>query len=183
MNTEVNNIEYRGHGAIILFSKEYEFVSSNLAVIINNCNFSYNGAAKSVICIEANFGTIMIFGHSNFYSNQGVSIYLSKHIDLYIYGKVFFANNTAENGAGIYISDHSTVTFDNRLVVKFNNNKATNGTIYSKTSSRITFKANSEVTFNSNIAIQYGSTIYSFHNSYVTFTGNTKVTFSNNTVF
>ena len=179
----MNNIEYRGHGAIIHFSQEYVYSSSNLAIIINNCNFSYNGAAKGVIYIKANFVTTVIFDHSNFHSNQDVPIYLSKRVNLYIYGKVFFENNTAENGAGIYISDHSTVTFDNSSAVKFNNNKAKNGTIYSKTGSRITFKANSEVTFNSNIAKQYGSAIYSFHNSCATFTGNTKVTFSNNTVF
>ena len=88
----------------------------------------------------------------------------------------------ADNGAGIYISDHSTITFGENSTVKFNNNTAFNGTIYSKASSNVTFKANCEVTFSNSSATQYGAAIYSFDNSRVTLTGNSKVTFSSNDV-
>ena len=172
----MNNNKYRGHGAVIQLSQLF-FISW---LIINNCNFSNNGAAKSVIYIQRVHNSFLY--HSNFYNNQGVPIYLSNYADLHISGNVLFENNVAEDGAGIHISDDSSFIFHENSVVKFNNNKATNGTIYSKVSSNITFTANSEVTFYSNSAAQYGSAIYSFHNSHVTFTGNSKVTFSNNNV-
>ena len=172
----MNNNKYRGHGAVIQLSQLF----SISWLIISNCNFSNNGAAKSVIYIQRVH--IPILYHSNFHNNQGVPIYLSNYADLHIYGRVLFENNVAENGAGIHISDDSSVTFDKYSVVKFNNNKATNGTICSKVSSNIIFAENSEVTFYSNSAAQYGSAIYSFHNSHVTFTGNSKVTFSYNNV-
>ena len=172
----VNNNKNKGHGAVIQLSQNLPV--SNLK--INNCNFSNNGAAKSVIYIHRIHSFVL--DHSNFHNNQGVPIYLSNYADLRISGNVLFENNVAENGAGIYISDYSSVIFDKNSIVKFNNNKATNGTIYSKVNSNITFTANSEVTFYSNSAAQYGSAIYSFHNSHVTFTKNSKVTFSNNNV-
>ena len=148
---------------------------------------------------------------SSFHNNQGVSVYLSKGIVLHISGEVLFENNVAENGAGIYISDNSTVIFDETSSAKFINNsvnhngaaifvthhsyvifdqsstvtftdnKATNGIVYCEANSNVTFKGTSEVTFSSNSATQYGAAIYS-NNSHVTFTGSSKVTFSNNVV-
>ena len=88
----------------------------------------------------------------------------------------------ADNGAGIYISDHSTITFGKDSTVKFNNNTAINGTIYAKTSSNVTFKANCEVTFSNNSATHYGAAIYSVDNCYVKFMENSKVTFINNDI-
>ena len=169
----MNNNLYRGHGVVI-----YYFLSSS-TITVNNCNFSYNGGASLINIINEN--TIYI-NNSSFYNNQGVPIYLTNYVKLHIYGKVSFENNVADNGAGTYISDHSTITFGENSTVKFNNNKAVNGTIYSKTSSNVTFKANCEVTFNKNSATQYGAAIYSSNNSHVTLTGNSEVTFSNNDV-
>ena len=65
----------------------------------------------------------------------------------------------ANNGAGIYISDHSTITFGEDSTVQFNNNTAITGTIYAKISSNVTFKANCEVKFSNNSATQYGTAI------------------------
>ena len=62
----------------------------------------------------------------------------------------------------------------------FNDNKATNGTIYTEVSCNVTFTATCKVTFSSNLVTQYGAAIYSFDNSHVTFTGNAKVTFNKN---
>ena len=123
-----------------------------------------------------------------------------------------FENNVAENGAGIYISDNSTVIFDETSSAKFINNsvnhncaavylthhsyvifdqsstvtftdnKATNGIVYCEVSSNVTFKGTSEVIFSSNSATQYGAAIYSSDNSLVTFTESSKVIFSNNVV-
>ena len=170
----INNNLYRGHGAAIYYS-----FSTYGTITINNCNFSYNGGASLINII--NEKSIYI-NNCSFYNNQGAPIYLTNHVKLYIYGKISFESNEADNGAGIYISDHSTITFDENSVVKFNNNKAINGTIYSTASSNVTFKANCEVTFSNNSATQYGAAIHSSDNSHVTLAENSKVTFSNNDV-
>ena len=200
----MNNNYYRGHGAAI--AVYYLFGTFK----ISNCNFSYNEGAKSIVYLEDSHGAM--YYNNTFYNNQGVSIYLSQSCSLQISGDILFKNNRAENGAGIYISDHSTVifgensnvkfinnsvdhngsaifmnshskvTFKNNSITTFNGNKGISGTIYSKKNSQITFTATSSVIFKSNLVMQYGATIYSFDNSHVTFTGSSNVTFSNNVV-
>ena len=200
----MNNNNYREHGAAITVS--YLFGTFK----ISNCNFSYNEGAKSIVYLEYNHEAM--YYNNTFYNNQGVSIYLSHKCFLSISGDILFKSNRAENGAGIYISDHSivifgensnvkfinnsvdhngsaifmnshsNVTFEQNSTTTFNDNKGISGTIYSEDNSNTTFKATSQVIFNSNSAMQYGAAIYSFDNSHVTFTGSSNVTFSNNVV-
>ena len=187
------------------------------SVVISDCIFNYNGGTKSVVYLEQYYTEYLLNFHFNnciFYNNQGVSIYLSgRNFILHINEEVVFQNNTAENGAAIFISDnstlvfhershvkfinnsvdhdgatvflnnHSSITFEPNSVVTFTDNKATNGTVYSVNNSNVIFKGTSEVTFSSNSATQYGAAIYSSDNSHVTFTGNSTTTFSNNIVF
>ena len=170
----MNNNYYTGHGAVIYYSS-----STINTIIVNNCNFSYNHGTS---LIYINSENTMYINNSSFYNNQGVPMYLTDYVELHINGKVSFENNVADNGAGIYISDHSNITFGENSTAKFNNNTAINGTIYSKVSSNVTFKANCEVTFSNNSAIQFGAAIYSSDNSHVTFTRSSEVTFSSNDV-
>ena len=206
----MNNNNYKDHGAAIscyLTCRE---------ITIANCNFSYNGDAKSIIYYFAHHYYLqkqnLYLNTCNFHNNQGVSIYLSGTITLHISGEVLFENNAAKNGAGIYISYGTTVTFDEssnakfinnfvdysgaaifltansnvifeeNSIVIFNDNKATNGTIYCEESSNVTFQGTCEITFSSNSATQYGAAICSFKNSHVTFTENSTATFCNNVV-
>ena len=222
----MNNNQYKDHGAAIYYNNNIDDILFYFysVVIIINCTFSYNGNAKSIIYINQDINTWsnyhryhvnklnIYFNTSNFYNNQGVSVYLPRNTYLHVSGDILFENNVAENGAGIYISDHSTVTFDESSnakfinnyvdlngaaifltyhsnvifeqssVVTFNDNEATNGTVYCEASSNVTFQANSEVTFNSNSVTQHGAAIYSFDNSHVTFTENSTIIFSNNIV-
>ena len=170
----MNNNHYRGHGAAVYYT-----LSSNTTITVNNCNFSDNHAA-SLIYISNN-NTVYV-NNSSFYNNQGVPMHLSNYSKLHINEKVSFENNVADNGAGIYISHYSIVTFDESSTVKFNNNTAINGTIYTNVNSNVTFKANCVVTFSNNSATQYGAAIYSADNSHVTFKGNSIITFSNNDI-
>ena len=204
----MNNNQYKDHGAAIYYNDSL-FLAHALINIIN-CTFSYNGIAKSITYFDTHTFLTIYFHTCNFYNNQGVSVYLSRNTSLHVSGDVLFENNVAENGAGIYISDHSIVTFvessnvklvnnsvyhngaaifvsrhsnvifEQSSVVTFNDNKASNGTVYCKASSTVTFKANCNVTFSSNSVTQYGAAVYSFNNSHVTFTGNSKVTFNDN---
>ena len=184
-------------------------------LLISDCIFNHNGGTKSVVLLESysNFRIQNVhFNSCTFYNNQGISIYVKwgTH-NLLISGEVVFQNNTAENGAAIFISgstlvfhenshvkfinnfvhqngatifmnDHTSVIFEPNSVVAFTDNKATNGTVYSVKNSNVIFKGTCEVTFSSNSATQYGAAIYSSDNSHVTFTGNSKTTFSNNIV-
>ena len=121
----VNNNDHIDHGAAILSKLSYDIAF----IYISNCNFSYNGEAKSIVAFEysyhLSFVHIYIYiylNNSNFHNNQGVSVYLSRGCILHINGEVLFKNNMAENGAGIYISSHSTVIFDESTNSKFINN-------------------------------------------------------------
>ena len=207
------NNNYIGHAVAVLYWKMY----NDTTFTIKNCNFHNNGPTKGIVHIykdseeNADNGQLNI-QTSNFKSNQGVPVYLPNYMNLHIKGTVTFSNNLAENGAGIYISDYSAVTFDQNScvtffnnsvtsngaaiflsshsnvifepgsVVKFHYNKATSGIIYSTANSKVTFTGNCEVTFDSNSATQYGAAVCSLNNSHVTFTGNSKVTFNNNIV-
>ena len=205
----MNNI-YRDHGAAIIL-RPSRFSSNDTQLIISNCDYNYNEGVASIVYLKDHHVS-MYFNNTRFYNSQGVSIYSSRNCFLLISGDILFANTTAENGAGIYISDHSTVifgensnvkffnnsvdhkgsaifvsihssvTFEQNSMATFNDNKGTNGTIYSKDNSNITFKATSQVIFNSNTVTQYGAAIYSFDNSHITFTGSANVTLSNNVV-
>ena len=179
----MNNNRYRCHGVAIHYSSSSHYNNNN-TFAINNCNFSYNHGTSLIYIDQSNknfFQTIYInINNSSFYNNQGATIYLSNYAKLHISGKISFWSNVADNGAGIYISDHSTITFGEDSTVQFNNNTAINGTIYAKTSSNVTFKANCEVTFSNNSATHYGAAIYSVDYSNVKFMENSKVTFINN---
>ena len=203
----VNNKHYCDHGTALYYSSN----NPSNVLTINNCDFSFNTHSKSIIYIRQSLKHIY-FNNCVFYSNQGASIYLSSCDDLYMNGEILFENNTAENGAGLYITDHSSVTFgenskvqfinnsvhhsgaaiflnnhssvlfDKNSIVTFNDNQATNGTIYSKDNSNVIFDATCEVTFSSNSVALYGAAIHSLLSSYVTFKGNSSVIFSNNNI-
>ena len=210
----VNNSLYRGHGAAIHYSSNNIIIqnSSKFVITINNCIFSYC-IMKSLVYFEnrlSQYNRKIILVNSTFCNNQGISVYAINE-NIYLNGKVLFQNNTAENGAGMYISDcstvvfdkisnvifmqnsaykggavflanHSVCTFDQNSSIAFTYNKATNGTIYSEISSMVAFKANCKVTFTNNSAAIHGAGISSVNNSRVTFTGNAKVTFNGNAI-
>ena len=202
----VNSKHYTGQGAAIFSSLPDVFAIRNcnfssIKNAISIIHFEYSQKMHNIYLSD-----------SSFHNNQGVSIYLSSYCNLSINGNMLFESNVAENGAGIcmrdhstvifsensnttfnsnsvnyngasvFISDHSNVLFDENSIVTFTDNKAINGTIYSKVNSNVTFKATSQVRFNNNSATQYGAAIHSSDNSHITFTGNATVNFTNNTI-
>ena len=215
----MNNNDYRGHGAAIYMDQfHHRYSLNNIRLqIINNSDFSYNEGVQCIIYFTNTYthayeSMYMYYNNTTFYNNQSVSIYVSHDCSLHLGGNILFKNNKAENGAGIYINDHSTVifgensyvqfinnsvdhngsaifissqssiTFEQNSIATFNANKGISGTVYSKDGSNITFKATSWVIFNSNSATQYGAGIYSSDNSKLTFTGSSNITFSSNVI-
>ena len=104
---------------------------------------------------------LFYFNNTRFYNNQGMSIYLSSYCFLHISGDILFNKNIAENGAGIYISDHSAVAFGKDSNVKFINNSVDhNGSaIFTNSHSSVIFEQNSVATFDDNKRYQWN---YSF---------------------
>ena len=211
----VYNSYYKDHGSVIHYTTDAASKCSQHLFTISNCYFTDNEGAKSLVYIEnriseCNDDINVTFHGSNFWYNQGLSIYVVNQ-RLYFTGKFLFQYNTAKNGAGIYVIDHSTVIFgensdvkftqnsakykggaallrnhssiifDQNSTVNFNINSATSGTIYSDIGSNVVFKANCHVTFSHNSATQLCAAICSSNHSYIIFTGNSNVTFSNNT--
>ena len=109
----VYNSHYQGHGAAvnnIISHPQHSFK-------INNCSFTYNKGAKSLVYIENKISEdniSMSFCHFKFCHNQGTSIYLINQ-RLNLCGNLSFLNNKAEYGAGIHISNKSSVIFGKEL--------------------------------------------------------------------
>ena len=175
--------------------------SSN--IMIQNCLFQHS-IGHVVVLLKSQNVTI---SNCMFLSNKDVCVHVINQ-DLYFNGNILFKNNTAKNGSGIYISDHSTIIFyensnvtfiqnsairggaiflrnnssilfDHNAIVLFNENNAENGTIFCEAFSRVTFIASCKVTFNNNTA-DFGAAIYSSYKSHITFMGSSVVTFCNN---
>ena len=183
-----NNNQFRGHGSCITYANT--ILKENYPLTINNCNFSFNGPAKSVIYMKI-IGNRTPISHiyiisSKFYNNIGVSIYLpfmfaTMRIVIHITGKVLFKNNVTKNGVCVYSIGH-VITFDEGSDVKVINNSAkqSGAAIFTSMNSFIIFENYSRVDFINNKATN--GTIYSDKNSRVIFAATSQVTFSGNSV-
>ena len=182
----VNNNHYRGYGAAIHYSSsngESSHMYNKLSwFTINNCNFAYN-YAKSLVHFKNTASAKhynITFRSAKFCHNQGISVYAVNQ-NIHLNEINIFQNNTAENGAGIYISDYSFVIFGENsstaLIKSFVNFNG--GTVFLKNYSSIIFDQNSVTTFNANKAT-HGGAIYSQASSNVLFKATSKVMFSNN---
>ena len=135
----LSNKRYKGHGTAIHYSSISVF-SSALHLVITNCNFSYNEGAESIMYIGRSFDSYIFLQNSNFCQNKGAPIYLSNG-SLLINGNIKFYENVAENGAGIFISNSSTVMLNKNATLNFRNNTAINngGAIFLDHQSSIIF--------------------------------------------
>ena len=178
------NNYYRGHGTAIHYLSGIVVNTRRLLFTITNCSFIYNEGAKSLVYIKNNAGRNddISFQFSQFHHNQGVSIYVVNQ-KLYLHGTILFWNNTADNGAGIYISDHSTVIFGRNSTVAFVQNSANyrGGAIFLISHCSIVFDQNSSAKFNNNVASRHGGAIHSSWSAYILFNGSSSTVFNNNT--
>ena len=203
-----SNNQYEGHGSAIHYSSHGR-PKSSLTFMIGSSNFMHNEGAKSVVYFDrlsmsAKSCEYLYLQNSNFYYNKEVPIYLSNQ-NLYISGNIEFNGNVAENGGGIYISDHSNVTVHKSATVKFTHNRANinGGAIFLTNHSSITFKEHNilqpryyeklyytvgdhhftrsliAVTFHNNTANEFGGELY-VHNSRIIFGHSAEVNFKGN---
>ena len=154
--------------------------NAQINFIIRNCNFADNAGTKSIINIDQSndesLGNIS-FHNSTFSNNEGPAIYLS-HQDLYLYGEFHFKENTAEHGAGMFVTSDSHVYFDKDSSVEFSQNTASNsgGAIYLSNNSTILLGQTSK--FINNQASNNGGAIALHNNSCID--SNFSVLFLNN---
>ena len=179
------NKQYKGYGTAVCFSTSNNFQEHiQLIVKISNCIFSNNEGIYGIVYISqcGKKTQKFLLSGSTFSSNKGTSLYLSNQ-NLHLLDNVIFHNNKAEYGAGIFISDHSTITFSENSIVTFNQNTANNsgGAIFLTHFSSAIFEANCLVIFNNNMANHYGGSIASYNNSYIVLKGNSSVQFNKNT--
>ena len=144
----INTSHFSGDGAAIAVYSIYNADIFN-AFTIKGCYFhseAFPDTYRNVYLIN-----------SIFHNNEGACINLSGYASfiLHINGEVLFENNTAENGAGIYISGHSTVTFGENSNTKFINNFVyyNGAAIFLNDHSSVIFDQNSIVTFTDNKAV------------------------------
>ena len=186
-NVCINNCQFthnkyhKGHGAAIYYTSSPE-QSTQVQLVINNCDFTMNGPTESVVYID-NLNNRAddhnsILQNCTFMQNQGVPIYIS-HTSLILNNNVSFKDNKATAGGGIY-SSNSIIKFDDKCNVSFYNNSVnTNGGAIYQAHSKICFTMNAAVSFVSNHAAG-GGAIGSYYNSSVIFDGHCIIIFSDN---
>ena len=149
---------------------------------IENSSFNDN-KYSSLIFLEPSFNKSdrVVLSDSLFADNQGHCIY-GTYQNLYINKTVLFTNNEAQSGAGIYITNNSTITFCNNSNVTFHHNRAENnhgGAIFVNNSD-IVVQNNSHLNFSSNHALQ-GGAVYSTDTSIIRLEETSTMELSENT--
>ena len=148
---------------------------------IEKCSFS-NNEYSNLIFLEpsSNKSDRVVLSDSEFTDNEGRCIY-GDYQNLYIEKTVTFMDNEAEGGAGIYITNNSSITFCNNSKVMFYSNLAKNnhgGAIYAD-NSHIVIQNSSCLEFSNNEAIQ-GGAIYFTNNSTIILEKNSIMNISGN---
>ena len=168
-----NKYSLREQGAAIHYSSNCTEYSKD-QLTISDCYFTDSTGNASLIFLKSvnnnHWCEYNVLHNSKFSNNKLTCIHLSNQ-NLYIKGNVSFDNNEAENGAGIFINDHSKVTFGKVSNVTFAQNTATinGGAIYINNWSSVVFENNAHVMFTSNKATMSGGTIYSYNYSRILF--------------
>jgi len=186
-----HNKYHKGHGAAIYYTSSPE-PSAQTQLVVNNCNFTLNGPAESIVYIENQNGKlnnhVSILQNSAIIQNQGTPIYIL-YTSLILNNSVSFKDNKATAGGGIH-SSNSIIKFDDKCNVSFYNNSVSDngGAIY-LTHSKILFRMDAVVMFTNNSAVRndynyrsgLGGAIHSEEMSLISFEDQSLVTFINNT--
>ena len=177
------NNYYEDHGVAIHYLSKIQ-QHSKLQFTISNCNFTHNGMvnSQSIVYIGPSSNKItehIFFTNSVFLNNKGSPIFIS-HQNVFITGNMLLMQNVALFNPGIFINNHTKVTF-HKSYIKFENNKfVTGGVLHIAEYSNSIFKGNSVVTINNNIASFIGCALFIRDKSDLKFEGNSTVTINNN---
>ena len=104
---------------VITNEKEYYYP---ITIELYDCNFNNNFGGESIVYVNAPSVGLMILDNSTFSNNKGVALYLIIS-GLLFEGNILFVNNSARNGAAVYMEVDS-VSLDDDTIVQFINNSA-----------------------------------------------------------
>ena len=157
----LSNKQYRGHGTTIYY---YCSHTSAHQLMFTNCIFFSNEGGKSVTYFQQSSTGSLYIKDLKFYQNTGVPIYLTNQ-NVHIIGNIEFYNNTAENGGGMFIGDHSNVTFHKNVKANFTSNAANDngGAIFLTNHSSILF--NDHLVYHDGQGLQIEAMRVMFHNN------------------
>jgi len=170
-----NNTQYRGHGVAVYYPSGTD---THVLFTIDNCSFTDNGRAESVVYIRGyKLREAISLHNSMFVNNHGVPLYISYQV-VHIRGNLLVKSN--DNG-GIFSTNNSYILFTKHSHASFYNNKAElGGAIYSNDNVNMSFEENSTVTFTENYAEKKGGAIFSNDNANMSFEENSVVIFIEN---
>ena len=168
-----NNSIYHGQGAAI----HYSSMKEKGVFAVSNSVFSYY-SAKSVVYIDGRSECEMILKNLTFSLNQAVPLYVRNSTVNISENLLFEGNyNQAQNGGGIYVSDHVKAHFDNTSNVTFSNNAANKGSaMYINNNASVVFEGKCSITGNS----AQDGTFYAGNSSSISFIKQSEVNFTNN---
>ena len=91
-----------------------------------NCIFNYNFGGKSIVYINVPLllsNVSMLLHNSTFSNNKGTALHLIIS-EFKLEGKIMFVNNSATNGAAVYMEEVHSISFHDNAIVQFINNTA-----------------------------------------------------------
>ena len=114
-------------------------------------------------------------------AKDGAGVHISDHSTI-VFGEnssvKFLQNSVHGNGSAVFSSRYSTVIFDKNSKVRFISNKASYGTVYSGASCNVAYKAACNVIFYNNSVLHGGGALFSSHSN-ISFESNAYTEFNN----
>ena len=102
---------------------------SAVNVTLSGCRFDHNIGGDSIVYVTvptykdlSQLEVLMLLDNSTFSNNKGTALYLIIP-EFNLEGNIMFVNNSASNGAAVYMEVHS-ISFDDNAIVQFINNSA-----------------------------------------------------------
>ena len=137
-----------GHGAALYYSSS----NPKLKFTIDNCEFNYNTGIISGLYLGKS-ATYVALKNCTFHENKGTPIYISNK-GLNIHKQLIFEGNSAANGGGIVVGNHTIITFCKNSTATFYNNFASKcgGAIFVGSHAKVLFNETTKVTFRYNRA-------------------------------
>ena len=120
---------------VITDGRQGFFYAFKVNIEISNCNFNQNIGGKSIVfiniltIIEGLYGDFddrnikVILHNLTFSNNKGTGLHLNAY-HTHFKGNILFINNSASNGAAVYLDGVYAISFDNNANVQFINNSA-----------------------------------------------------------
>ena len=172
-----NNFASNHVVAFDVISGDEILYNNNVTIELSDCNFDNNFGGKSIVYVDHRsiihdheLHVSMILSNSALSNNKGTTLYLSTIDELIFKENILFINNSAINGAAVYLEKVHVILLSDNAKVQFINNSAEQkgGAMYINLDVGITQYCNvfksipdtSIISFTNNSAKVVGNSIY-----------------------